>query len=126
VLVASGPFDYNVIVTPGNYTVNVVSVDGCLSTSASYPYFPTAVENLTGIALSLYPNPANGYLFIAAGNEWKNYLIQVSDVRGNKIMEFKLASPNDQMDISSLDEGIYILSAQSGKGKFVQRFTVVH
>ena len=118
--------DYYVTTTPGNYTVVVTTIEGCTSSSAPYPYFPTdAQSSFQGNIVSLYPNPGNGFLYIDAGAEWTNHFIYIRDLTGHLILKTKLTGLKNKIDLTALDNGIYVLYAESGNQKFIQRFAVV-
>ena len=114
-----------VTITPGNYTVVIISTDGCSASSSPYPYFPTGIESLDEHAITIYPNPANGHLFIDVNERGKNNSIYIFDVTGHLVLKTEVMEGKNQVDISSLDKGIYMLSWQTDKGKFAQRFAVV-
>jgi hypothetical protein len=118
--------DYYVTLTPGNYAVSVTTTDGCTLFSSPYPYFPTGVDNvITDAAISVYPNPTNGHLFIDVAGEWKNNSVYILDVTGHLVLTTQIMEGKNQIDISSLDKGIYMITWQTDKRKFAQRFAVV-
>lgn len=118
--------DYYVAPTSGNYFLSVTTMEGCDMFSSSYPYFPTSVPNFSARnAIAVYPNPANESLYIDAGDEWQNNFIYINDVTGHLVLKLKLTDYKNVVDISSLDGGIYIISGQTDKGKFIQRFAVI-
>lgn len=124
--IPSAILDYYVTTTPGNYTVVAITIEGCSSSSSPFPYFPTAIENIIPEATPIvYPNPANGFLFIDASEEWKGSFIRIFDVTGHLLLSLRLTETKNQIDISSLDKGIYILLGQTDKGKFIRCFAVM-
>ncbi len=63
----------------------------------------------------IYPNPTNGKLFIDLSNipasKWDNIII--FDACGKCMMRFKPAQPLNEIDLSYLAKGLYILSMPS-------------
>jgi uncharacterized delta-60 repeat protein len=60
---------------------------------------------------SVYPNPANDFLYFS---EFVNSVV-VFTIEGKKVMEKTLS--NQQLDVSSLSKGIYVLTLQTTDGK---------
>jgi uncharacterized delta-60 repeat protein len=78
--------------------------------------------------IKLYPNPANTMIEIESPHEFVGEAA-IIDGLGRKVKSFKannLSSGHSSCDISALDNGIYYLSAQSGKGKIIQKIIVLH
>jgi hypothetical protein len=123
--VANALLDHYVTSTSGNYTVSVITMDGCTMFSSSFPYFPTGIENAGANTLTVYPNPANGHLFIDVNSQWKNNSVYIFDAPGHLVLKTHVTEGKNQIDISSLEKGIYMLTWQMEKGKFVQRFAIV-
>lgn len=67
--------------------------------------------------LSIAPNPSNGYFYINCDNL---KLISVLDLLGHKLMQFS----SNEIDISSLRPGIYVLHIETDEGK-ISRHPVI-
>lgn len=81
-------------------------------------------DSYNGIIFKSYPNPVNNFINI----EWKNasagsYQISVTNISGQVIMMRNLQLPvgvvQDQMNISQLRQGMYILSVRSDNGQLI-------
>ena len=123
--VPGGTSDHYVTLTPGNYTVVIMTLDGCTSASSPYPYFPTGILRPAENMISVYPNPAKGFLFVDVSNEWKNHFMDIRDVSGHVVLKFRLTELRNQIDLSSLDNGVYFIYGETGKGKIAKRFAVM-
>lgn len=104
-----------VCATPGTANVN---------TSTNCPA-PTGLLNVSAPAsISLYPNPSRGIVNIdLKALQSREVQVTVNNVLGNVVMEsiVKNQNGNGQVDLSDLQNGIYIVKVSSQKGQFVQR-----
>ena len=70
----------------------------------------------SGHDFSVYPNPANNYIFVAISNV-KNEIVKVelNDILGNNVysnIEKSTIGYKSNINISSLPSGIYLLKVQ--------------
>ncbi|MCW3085723.1 MAG: hypothetical protein JWP12_3089 [Bacteroidetes bacterium] len=94
--------------------------------------FPSCDPVTTGIAthttpvdnsMLLYPNPANEQLYIRYETTEKNTLVEIYDVTGQLVKQRKMNfSSTQQIDISNLSAGLYVLKITDGKKVNAQRF----
>ncbi|MCB0452711.1 MAG: T9SS type A sorting domain-containing protein, partial [Aequorivita sp.] len=68
--------------------------------------------------LNIYPNPTKGLVFISSKTE-TIIGITVFDVLGKKVLQ--LEGNIQQVDISSLQSGMYFLRIVTDRGEFVQK-----
>jgi bilirubin oxidase len=80
-------------------------------------------------SISVYPNPANGYLALtlSKGEGTVSTIpveIKITDVLGIEIYHHKIPGPtsNFKFQISDFDSGIYFLQIKSGNKLFTQKF----
>ncbi len=83
---------------------------------------PSSTEDIDAAILSLAPNPTSDQLTISAhnGSEWSS--IEIRDVEGQLVS--RLAGSNNsvqQIDVSGLEGGLYLLSAQAKSGAVYTR-----
>ena len=73
--------------------------------------------------ISVYPNPAYTTITVSipsgGKSESDSYRIQISDLLGQVMIK---ENDHHQIDISSLANGVYIISVRQGQNNFVQRF----
>ncbi len=81
------------------------------------------VGSITGVQsgyvssnFTVYPNPANSELNVSLNSTISGATIAISDLTGRQLMTQSLNSTSMQMDVSSLNEGMYFLSISSGNG----------
>ncbi|MBO0359448.1 M4 family metallopeptidase [Hymenobacter sp. BT186] len=70
--------------------------------------------------LELYPNPATDVLRLTMPNNIAITAVTVTDLRGVKVLGVKVEG--NQLNVSSLAQGIYTLTATDGQKVFHQRF----
>jgi hypothetical protein len=88
---------------------------------AIYSDFPNAVQTVGSIgSLALYPNPANGNVFIRTDSaDDLNYTI-ISI--GGKVVSTGIVKSNNGIDISNLNEGMYVMRVFHGEDVSILRF----
>ncbi len=78
---------------------------------------PIQNNNLTSIIdaqteISVYPNPATDYLTISSSDCYTINNVVIYDCQGRKVM----SSNNPQINVSGLNDGIYIVEIQTNRG----------
>lgn len=68
--------------------------------------------------LTLFPNPADDFLFFKGLQDSRSYLVSIIDLQGHVLLSVK----SSELDIRSLAPGIYILRISSEKGQVFRRF----
>lgn len=97
---------------------------GCLF-KCCLEYF-TASENLDAGFISVFPNPVSDFLNIKISNEAGAVDIQLKDLHGLKIQEYRSVSGDIQLSCSSLPPGIYLLSITDTKGRSrIERIIII-
>lgn len=114
----------------GNTTVTIVN-PGMVSTIAYYyidsvsltevvcPIDIGIIENTNPI-FHLFPNPAKEKLNIQLDN-FENTTVIIYNMLGENIFKTKLNSKTADIDISTLDNGVYIISVDNGRGTTRQK-----
>lgn len=105
----------------GNYSVTVTDALGC-SVTDSYENLNTSIEkqSIEKSSFVLYPNPvstnSNVYFTFSTNNE-ENYNYELIDLSGRKVVSGVKKSVTglnkEQVNLSNLSEGLYILRVQS-------------
>ena len=90
----------------GIYTVEV-SNDNCTKLSAEYVWNTTGIQEIKYSPINLYPNPTKGILNIETQNGDQLSAAVLMDMNGRIVQQFNL-NGQTQIDISDLDNGIYI------------------
>ena len=110
----------------GNYRVTVADAFDCTDTISVNVDQLTGMRKFTGNAgnIRAYPNPTNGLLTVEIQDPGKVAVIQVYDLMGQKRMTLHCAenpSPQYQLNLNGLPEGIYLLQALDDNIRIVIR-----
>ena len=115
-------------------TYTVTNPSGC----STYETYQDTVINAAGVTMvsknnlfQLYPNPSTGVVHIVASNISNgNITASITDVTGKvvftKEMENLSKSGNENIDISTLSQGVYIIKLQSGDAFYCGKIELVH
>ncbi|MFO7879507.1 MAG: S8 family serine peptidase [Bacteroidota bacterium] len=95
----------------GNYSLMVTDAAGCFSSMAFSVDFANNV-GYRNMHLDVYPNPANNHLYVSMQNLQADR-IQVINATGQMLLETKVHSDLEKIDVSVLDAGIYFLRIHS-------------
>lgn len=69
--------------------------------------------------VSIYPNPTTGIITISAD---KVYAITVCDLAGRTILRKSMTSAKQELDLSDINNGIYLLQFSNGQESFAKKF----
>lgn len=72
------------------------------------------------VKLSVYPVPASDKLYVKSGAPIQT--IEIHDISGRKLMKFTSEAYLEQINVSSLKAGTYLLFVQTEKGMAVKKF----
>jgi hypothetical protein len=130
---AKSAANWTIVDYPTTTVYLIMSLHGCNDTSASLTIPCTLVgsgiNDISGLSnLSLQPNPADGALNISyqLANETE-LQISIMDMQGRKLIpvlnEKKSGGIyNQQVNVSSLASGVYMVNFESSEGRVVRRF----
>lgn len=80
----------------------------------------TGVEEKQYLKAEIYPNPASNFIIVNIPQASAGEIVHVFDMNGSMVMSHLLANGN-QIEVSSLKPGVYMLKAGQHIGKFVIR-----
>jgi len=106
----------NYVKTDGN---GVASIYGSLTVK----FFPESTTSLTteiNNGFSIYPNPANNFLNINGLKDDAN--ISVYSISGREVIQYKTNQQSPQLNISSLENGIYLIKIVSDNRYHFMKF----
>jgi predicted GH43/DUF377 family glycosyl hydrolase len=98
------------------YTVLAVS-QTCIDTAfVTVNVLPSGNDFTAGIrnTFDIYPNPAKDYIIIDPLKKTESYQVELSDITGRIVLK-SLVNGKTRTDISSLNQGLYILKLGSGE-----------
>lgn len=67
--------------------------------------------------IKIYPNPTNGIVNLNAGSFWQDANIIVHDLTGRKMMQRTISNNELAIDLSHLNEGLYLISVEKDEQK---------
>lgn len=91
------------------------------------PYDVSGIhENENGSAIHVYPNPASEQVTINGLDASSNYTASIVDVTGRAVITQQVSGSSNQVDVSSLAPGMYVLNVtdENGDRVGVQRIVV--
>ena len=109
--------------------IDDITVTASTSLITNGPIRPVTIKE-TGKELSpdlmdefmVYPNPANDVLYISsAEEEGEDIEIMIYDVRGQMVQKVSLIAGNEEIDISNLDKGVYLIKIQVDDEVFTKK-----
>ena len=81
---------------------------------------PTSVENLSGIEVSIFPNPTDGQLNIQTPGAGQ-FELRVFSTEGKLVWLESNLQNTTTLDISALDTGLYLCSIKSSEGELTTK-----
>jgi hypothetical protein len=108
------------LVIIGTYSDPVTNVQNSFLTR--YELIYTGIEeNNNDPQVLIYPNPASDIITIEFGTSLENTDIVLSDIQGRIIKSLKRSNFKESIDVSSLENGIYLLRIESASGFSVEK-----
>lgn len=80
----------------------------------------TGINNLVANGIEVYPNPTNGR-FTIKNNVLKIISIEISDINGKAIQNYKFSTQNYQFDLSRFKSGVYFLKITTVEGSYTEK-----
>jgi hypothetical protein len=105
-------------VLPGAATIKVTAEDSTTVKTYTINFtIATDVWEITENAFRMYPNPANSTLNIEWSQNVQERVLQVINVNGQVVLHKQSSSNQEILDISFLEQGVYILQIKSEFGQ---------
>ena len=125
--VSNGANPTHTYAVSGSYTVCVTITNDCDSNTACQTISTkgTAINNIPGFAnISIYPNPTTQEIII--DNAEAGTVLDIYNTTGSLVLHTKLKGGKDNMNVSSLSSGIYLMrftgkEGGQGSSKFVKK-----
>lgn len=105
----------------GSYSVTVTDANGCVADLTSGVADLTSVDEVAKNNVKLYPVPTNGVINISSQNTISS--VEVVDLSGRVILSKD--GNQQQLDLSSYSEGIYIIRIETGKELILEKIQLV-
>jgi hypothetical protein len=108
--------------------VEITDANGCKAKSPlfSFAYTANGINTLEINKLNLYPNPTTGTINFTILGEQK-VQVSVYTIEGKEVLnnQYISNSGNQTLDISSLNNGMYIVKVSYGDRYFIDRVQVL-
>ncbi len=113
--------------SPGYYHVIVNAINGCRGISPDYYYNTVGIAvALENNSLILYPNPVNEVLNIETGVLDVESDLIIFDMTGREVLRSLLQKGTNTMNVTSLENGVYVAIIEKNNQKKKARFLVNH
>ena len=115
---------WNLIVSDGENgdggTINSVKLQICSI------QVPLAIEDTAFSNLKIYPNPTTGIVNIDLGNQnlESNSIVKLYDIQGRIISTKEMISTIDNINISNLSDGVYLITIENGSSKTTKKIVL--
>ena len=87
-------------------------------------------EHITETEIIIFPNPAHDYVYINGipANFVNNVNLSITDLLGRSYLyeDFKINTIPFRLDISFLNNGVYLLNLTSGNNKLLNKIIIKH
>jgi hypothetical protein len=106
------------------FKITSISVDGKLrGTAISKSASTVTVAETANQEIKLFPNPADGNLFIEPAFQMDNPVCKIIDVNGRVLYTLKSNSISNKIDVNYLPPGVYFLKIGARKDvlKFLKK-----
>lgn len=121
---------YSVDYTIGQFSTIAVSDSASFTFTQGFlqPDFNlvTIAEYNKQITLSVYPNPAQDFLFVKNSSvTLELFTLKIIDLQGKEIMQRKLNSTAEEINLSELMEGEYIIRVISSTSALENQYKII-
>ena len=107
----------------GIYTVVVTDSKGCTSTKEyTVVYVFTGINDVSAAGFSIYPNPSKGQVTIESKSGQNR--VRISDLLGNVVFSSSLLGSKNNLDLSQLSGGVYMIELATVSGINFQKLTL--
>ena len=87
---------------------------------------PLSVKDTTFSNLKIYPNPTTGIVNIDLGNQnlESNSTVKLYDIQGRIISTKEMKTAVDNINISNLSDGVYLITIENGSSKTIKKIVL--
>lgn len=109
----------------GSYQVQVIDANGCPSAlSEPYEFVLSGTHPLIADAQWwMVPNPASDFLHIGGAATMETFQLEILDAHGRLLLQ---QNQPDQVEISHLPTGVYLVRLQTGSGFGLKKLVIAH
>lgn len=74
--------------------------------------------------LAVYPNPARNHIEVNFNDSRQSNVLRIYSITGNMVLERTNLRPQERLDISALESGLYLLQFSSGTKTLTRKLTI--
>jgi hypothetical protein len=119
------PYTTTAIDTPYSLYLNVVSTSDYFDSLACISSSPTNIQHLSTTDIEVYPIVTSGIVHLNHVDVLNGSSYQLVNINGQVMMNGKLKNANNNLDISNLSDGFYLLRVLDEKSKAYSTFKIV-
>jgi PKD repeat protein len=97
----------------GNYTVEVIDSNGCISTSQAFAFVIQGIKTSLNNEISIYPNPLTTILHIDFKNLNIDTQIEIKNLQGQIILNQKVDTKLNIVNLDQYSNGVYFIKINS-------------
>jgi hypothetical protein len=117
--------------TTVHYTVTGTNTgSGCSGTAISTITVGTCFAGIAEVSnpnqVEMYPNPSSGLVNITMNELDAGTVLTVTDMIGKEVFKTPLHDASLSLDLSGLQEGMYIITIGGGKAAYIQKLILQH
>ena len=120
----TGNYNLNYTVFISNSYPNCTPID---TTINSYPFysFPTNIKKFSdNRQFEISPNPAKEYFKIITADNSAVTKVEIINILSDKVLEINEPTSNNDIDISSLAKGFYLVNIYTDKYSFIKKIII--
>lgn len=111
----------------GDYEVVVYDGTGCFGVSPVFNFVSVGINDIAfDNSFSIYPNPANNFMRVDAGQVKSNSVIHLYDLSGRLVLESQLNQQINIIDLSLLENGVYLAALERSSERKTTRLLINH
>ena len=113
----------------GLYRVDVINASGCINASLDFNYVLTTPIEASDINLKVYPIPSKGPIHVHFDViKAENISINISTITGQDLYQYQLknflGSYDQELNLTALNDGVYILTIDIGGKLYHQKISI--
>lgn len=116
VTLSAGSHTFGIKALAGGWNLNWLTITQGLKSAN----IANGISNITSEKLIMYPNPAYNKVYVQCGNN-ENLRVQLLDLSGKQVLFKNIDTTNPEINISSLNSGIYIVRVSNGEKMFTEK-----
>ena len=81
------------------------------------------IDENHNIEFNVYPNPSNGILYLSQNPNSISTLL-VTNILGEKLKEISFTTETTRIDLTDLENGVYLVTIKNQKGYKTEKITI--